>query len=1697
VIISFVLGFINPAVFAKGFKDTSNHWAKDVIERWANTYNVANGYSDGTFKPSNAITRAEFAQLVSRVIGEALVRSEINFKDVKENDWFYSAVKNLADYISGYPDGTFKPKNSITREEVACILAKVFGIDKSQSNVLSKFSDYSQVSEWAKEYLAAMVENGYINGYKDKTLRPKNYITKAEALTILDNIVGLLLSKKGMYVGREVKGNLIISAPYVSVSGFNVSKNCLITEGVKDGNVTITNTQVDGNIIVRGGGEHSVVLKNVKASAVIVVNKQAATKVNISGNSKIDKVVIEKPANILVEKTAEVNTVDIRADRTILNAEGKIERIAVNAKDVKVNDKEVQQGAILTITNTNENEKKTQSTNTNTSQESTQNETTSQTSNNTSGVQINTGTSTGNISSGTSTGGYTGGGNVYSGGSSGSGTSVQYGPVSRVEVDKETIPVGQNVQVTVTVKDAAGNLLPNKVVRIEGQAAYTNSLGSATFTLSVQDSKEIVINVDGNDYYGLLYAIKPTEGVLTFKLKTASGNFLSGFNVKLVNQAKQFSELKSATAEQVSFIVPAVDGYKALIWSYDSQNGLIYTILDNLSVGNGIVRLVADTTLPNYVQATLDFSINNQPLNNYEFSIINSSKSNTFSIDDVKLNISSNQLKITADAGSYSIKVAKDTQDGKLYFMRDFNLQQSGQAFSFNFSSFKRVIFNFSGIGTLQKSVSVKLNGSWFELSGENDIYLQRGVYNLEEVFIKTYDENSKEVDYSYKVPAGSSPIVVDATGSNEECSVNVDLSIDNVSSSVYATNIDGNEFASIKAGSLIDFVVVLKTKSGLNLALLKPSEKMSDTAPLFKASDIVAYISSGNVQNNIELLCTSVEDNNILHVLGYLPRNLQDGTVSVEFTAEIGLLYGSSITSSISLSIDNQNGDSRGYVYPQNTTTSAVYFVCDKIDSEASDFLALSLPASETCDVNLIANKIYFELMTERPLTFEYGLNGMFGLSFNLTSENLYVIWPVYLFSKDEGLTRRQAVEQKSLQIVSTVVDQTYNDYDKVLGLHDWLVLHTQYDLEGYLNNNIPYESHTAYGALINGIAVCNGYATAMLALLEDAGIDSKEIYGMAGVGNSKEVHAWNMVSLENNWYHLDATWDDPDWGNYVEHAFFNVPDSKIELTHDWERNLYPAATAIDYSYGNYYNVETIPQDVYYNEDNIVTIVVKNYKGELQANKLITITKFNQAGVEDIVFTGYTSADGTITFNLKPTEMISYQIYITYFMEDKGYIKVVEKLKPVTLSLNIDNQPIDEFYISDGLNFLKVTGGQRQVGLSRWRENDLIFYGLGFVIKKSLTFDSYDPIQLTVCNDAYDSYVLLSVYNSAYAVVGADVYVIDKDTFKELFVGSTDSEGNLPLVLTNGEYILKVANYNSETNSQDFYYSILQVTQDSVTSIDLSQFNQIQYIPGFTEGGVGMGDKLLLGFDFDYDGEFVVSSMGHSRKAYFAPGDYGWVWILAHNPYDIEDNVAASLVYKPLQKLIIPEGTPQQYTVDLRVDRSKIVLNCERRPEGSWDFLPTTLDMVYEKDDIIIDIYIPTNSQSYVVGGDTVPQQLIENNGDMHIMWIGIAGIYPIRTYTISNSTPYELFTGHLGFIDNTNSWRIIVLDVVGDLNSTFRIVLPLSPYDIDVIIDKEITIYPLTAGSGGLRKESYIQKAKIYNQIINTQLIKKENKK
>src|SRR5690606_30565776 len=97
-------------------------WAKQVIEKWAGI-GLVSGYADGTFKPGNAITRAEFTVIAYNAFElESTMRKA--FDDVKTSDWFYQPVSQMAaqGFINGYGDGSFKPNAPITRAEAAIIL---------------------------------------------------------------------------------------------------------------------------------------------------------------------------------------------------------------------------------------------------------------------------------------------------------------------------------------------------------------------------------------------------------------------------------------------------------------------------------------------------------------------------------------------------------------------------------------------------------------------------------------------------------------------------------------------------------------------------------------------------------------------------------------------------------------------------------------------------------------------------------------------------------------------------------------------------------------------------------------------------------------------------------------------------------------------------------------------------------------------------------------------------------------------------------------------------------------------------------------------------------------------------------------------------------------------------------------------------------------------------------------------------------------------------------------------------------------------------------------------------------------------------------------------------------------------------------------------------------------------------------------
>lgn len=153
------------------------------------------------------------------------------------------------------------------------------------------------------------------------------------------------------------------------------------------------------------------------------------------------------------------------------------------------------------------------------------------------------------------------------------------------------------------------------------------------------------------------------------------------------------------------------------------------------------------------------------------------------------------------------------------------------------------------------------------------------------------------------------------------------------------------------------------------------------------------------------------------------------------------------------------------------------------------------------------------------------------------------------------EGLSEQDGeVAKKAREVLDSVVREGMEDIEKVLALHDYIVLHTAYDTS--------YTKYSVKNTLLDGSAVCQGYADTMKLFLDVLGIENQLIYGVAG----GDHHVWNLVCLDGQWYHLDVTWDDPlldgkDVPGEVCYEYFMVADGNMAKDHSWERADYPLA--------------------------------------------------------------------------------------------------------------------------------------------------------------------------------------------------------------------------------------------------------------------------------------------------------------------------------------------------------------------------------------------------------------------------------------------------------------------------------------------------------------------------------------------------------
>lgn len=189
-LIAFILAFamlFTLSGFAE-LTDIAAHWAKDTITAWHSSGKIS-GYTDGTFRPDRTVTTAEFIKLLSGAIGEPMVeQTTLPYKDCTENDWFYHHVQKLYAFDILPKGDTLSPSVQITREDAATMIGKAYSL---KSDKALSFTDSGEISDECVTYLAALVENGYMKGYTDNTVRPQGKLTRAEAITLLDRVSAL------------------------------------------------------------------------------------------------------------------------------------------------------------------------------------------------------------------------------------------------------------------------------------------------------------------------------------------------------------------------------------------------------------------------------------------------------------------------------------------------------------------------------------------------------------------------------------------------------------------------------------------------------------------------------------------------------------------------------------------------------------------------------------------------------------------------------------------------------------------------------------------------------------------------------------------------------------------------------------------------------------------------------------------------------------------------------------------------------------------------------------------------------------------------------------------------------------------------------------------------------------------------------------------------------------------------------------------------------------------------------------------------------------------------------------------------------------------------------------------------------------------------------------------------------------------
>lgn len=215
-------------VWGANFSDMSGHWAENVVSEMADK-GILNGFTDGTFKPNESVTREQFSKILVESLKLEENRNTTNFNDVEDSRWSKKYIDIASKYLNSYwvsGKEHFKPTEASVREDVAVAVVKACGLENDvvDYTLLNQFTDENEISEYNKSYIAIAVKHGIMKGNADGTFNPKGNLTRAEVSQLMYNVTNKIenggfkpLVATKYVEHKEESGVYTIGIPYITI----------------------------------------------------------------------------------------------------------------------------------------------------------------------------------------------------------------------------------------------------------------------------------------------------------------------------------------------------------------------------------------------------------------------------------------------------------------------------------------------------------------------------------------------------------------------------------------------------------------------------------------------------------------------------------------------------------------------------------------------------------------------------------------------------------------------------------------------------------------------------------------------------------------------------------------------------------------------------------------------------------------------------------------------------------------------------------------------------------------------------------------------------------------------------------------------------------------------------------------------------------------------------------------------------------------------------------------------------------------------------------------------------------------------------------------------------------------------------------------------------------------------------------------